>query len=247
MMLITKRYIDDIGTLLSPLFSRHVYNDRAADRVTRLTGIYPSFLKITSSHSDRNAAGGAVPFLDTSIRPGANGSLQTFLHDKREHPPLSTMKMKFIKYPHISSLLDSTCKYNVLTGQVHRYVARISDYDDFTQRCASLIMYLTSKNGYNSNRLFHILRRTLEHLCDKLFPGRPGSSPHTIYIDIQRRFHREAPAHVAASTMTQPRSLMLARAAMRRHYEALDRAGEQRPGRRRQQLDADTPARPARR
>ena len=208
MMQLTKRYIDDIGTLYSSIMRRHLYNDRS-DKETHLVGIYPPFLKITTSHTDRDARSGSVPFLDVLIRPNDTGSsLETLLFDKREHYPLSTMGITFIKFPHISSLLASNCKYNVLTGQLHRFVSRISNYEDFISRCTGLLIYLTQTKGYYPQRLFNTLWRTLECLQDRLFVGRPGSSPFQIYREIHVRYLRAVPS-AAAVIKTRPSRALL--------------------------------------
>ena len=196
MMQLTKRYIDDIGSLYSSLLKRHLYNNHA-DTDTGLTGIYPSFLNISLSHSDNPS--GCVPFLDVCIKPGPGPSgLETVLYDKRELPPLSNMGVKFITFPHISSLLSSPCKYNCLTSQLHRYASRITNYDDFIYRCTSLIVRLVQTNGFNSHRLFNVLRRTLERLRNRLFIARPGSSIYKICKEIQTRYLRAIPDADAA-------------------------------------------------
>ncbi len=89
--------------------------------------------------------------MDISIRPSGQGSrLTTVLYDKRRHEPLSSLFI--IKYPHMSSNISETAKFNIITSQYHRFLSIILSKDNFVTSMADVIMTLSSK-GYPIHEL----------------------------------------------------------------------------------------------
>ncbi|KAL3158847.1 hypothetical protein ABBQ32_011568 [Trebouxia sp. C0010 RCD-2024] len=108
----------------------------------------------TTQHSS------SAPYMDIFITPTPNRQhqhrLTTMLYDKREHPPLSTLFI--IRFPHISSNISDTAKYNIITSQFHRYRRIILWRKDFVYRLAALLRDLSSKQ-YDMERMQQQIRR----------------------------------------------------------------------------------------
>ncbi len=116
--LMTGRYIDDLLSINNPYLEILLYTNQTLF-YHDLHGIYPDTLLLKCAHS-----GTQVPFMDISIRPSGQGSrLTTVLYDKRRHEPLSSLFI--IKYPHMSSNISDTAKFNIITSQYHRFLSII--------------------------------------------------------------------------------------------------------------------------
>ncbi|DBA89366.1 TPA: hypothetical protein ACH3X1_016227 [Trebouxia sp. C0004] len=72
------------------------------------------------------------------------------LYDKRRHEPLSSLFIT--KYPHMSSNISETAKFNILTSQYHRFLSIILSRDNFVTSMADVIMTLYGK-GYPVHEL----------------------------------------------------------------------------------------------
>ena len=138
--LMTGRYIDDLLSINNPYLKFLLYTSQTLF-YHDLHGIYPDTLLLTCAHS-----GTEVPYMDISIRPSGQGSrLTTVLYDKRRHEPLASLYT--IKYPHMSSNISDTDKFNIVTSQFHRFLAIILSRHDFVVSMADVIMTLVGK-GY---------------------------------------------------------------------------------------------------
>ena len=143
--LMTGRYIDDLLSINNPYLKFLLYTSQTLF-YHDLHGIYPDTLLLKCAHS-----GTEVPFMDISIRPSGRGSrLTTVLYDKRRHEPLSSLFI--IKYPHMSSNISETAKFNIITSQYHRFLSIILSKDNFVASMADVIMTLSSK-GYPIHEL----------------------------------------------------------------------------------------------
>ena len=143
--LMTGRYIDDLLSINNPYLKFLLYTSQTLF-YHDLHGIYPDTLLLTCAHS-----GTEVPFMDISIRPCGHGNrLTTVLYDKRRHGPLSSLFI--IKYPHMSSNISETAKFNIITSQYHRFLSTILSKDNFVASMADVIMTLSSK-GYPIHEL----------------------------------------------------------------------------------------------
>ena len=89
--------------------------------------------------------------MDISIRPSGRGSrLTTVLYDKRRHETLSSLFI--ITYPHMSSNVSETARFNIIPSQYHRFLSTILSKDNFVISMADVIMTLSSK-GYPIHEL----------------------------------------------------------------------------------------------
>ncbi|DBA82067.1 TPA: hypothetical protein ACH3X2_006811 [Trebouxia sp. C0005] len=143
--LMTGRYIHDLLSINNPYLKFLLYTNQTLF-YHDLHGIYPDTLLLKCAHS-----GTEVPFMDINIRPSGQGSrLTTVLHDKRRHEPLSSLFI--IKYPHISSNISDTAKFNIITSQYHRFLSIILSKTNFVASMADVIMTL-SRKGYPIHEL----------------------------------------------------------------------------------------------
>ncbi len=108
--LMTGRYIEDLLSINNPYLMFLLYTNQTLI-YHDLHSIYPDTLLLKCAHS-----GTEVPFMHISIRPSGHGSrLTTVLYDKRRYEPLSSLFI--IKYPHMSSNISATAKFNIITSQ----------------------------------------------------------------------------------------------------------------------------------
>lgn len=143
--LMTGRYIDDLLSINNPYLKFLLYTNQTLF-YHDLHGFYPDTLLLKCAHS-----GTEVPFMDISIRPSGQGSrLTTVLYDKCRHEPLSSLFI--IKYPHMSSNISDTAKFNIITSQYHRFLSIILSKANFVASMADVIMTL-SRKGYPIHEL----------------------------------------------------------------------------------------------
>ena len=122
--LMTGCYIDDLLSINNPYRKFLLYTNQTLF-YHDLHGIYLDTLLLKCAHS-----GTEVPFMHISIRPSGQGSrLTTMLYDKRCHEPLSSLFI--IKYPHMSSNISDTAKFNIITSQYHRFLSIILSETNF--------------------------------------------------------------------------------------------------------------------
>ena len=89
--------------------------------------------------------------MDISVRPsGQANRLTTLLYDKRRHEPLASLYI--IKYPHMSSNISVTAKFNIITSQYHRFRSIILSRQNFVVSMADVVMTLAGK-GYPIHEL----------------------------------------------------------------------------------------------
>lgn len=144
----TIRYIDDLLSLKNPDFDSLKY---ISDDFEGVKGIYP----VSLSLNRENVSSSEIHFLDCSVFK-AHNEWMTKIYDKREHPPLNSIKDT--RYPAFDSFLSSRSKYGVLTGQLHRFWVRCTRKRDFVTRSALCIRMLLQK-GYSKSKLTFTLRR----------------------------------------------------------------------------------------
>ena len=82
------------------------------------------------------------------------------IYDKRRHEALSSLFV--FKYPHMSSNIPETAKFNIITSQYHRFLSIILSKDNFVASMADVIMTLSGK-GYPIH-VHELLTRT-SFLC----------------------------------------------------------------------------------
>lgn len=177
---LTGRYIDDLLSINNPYLRLLLYTSQHPF-FPEIHGIYPSSLSATCT-----SAGESAPYMDIFITPAPNQHSQhrltTTLYDKREHPPLSALFI--IKFPHISSSISDTAKYNIITSQFHRYRRIILWRKDFIYRLAKLMADLAGK-GYNMDRM----KQQIQRLGHK-HPGLSGDCTYTLITEVITKFDR---------------------------------------------------------
>lgn len=170
----TGRYIDNLLSINNPYLRLLLYTHQHPF-LPEIHGIYPPSLSVTCT-----SAGESAPYMDIFITPTPNQQhqhrLTTMLYDKREHPPLSALFI--IKFPHISSSISDTAKYNIITSQFHRYRRIILWRKDFVYRLAALLRDLGGKQ-YNKERMKQHIRR-LGHK----HPGLYGDCTYTLIKEV---------------------------------------------------------------
>ena len=77
--------------------------------------------------------------------------LTSDLYDKRREPHFKA-RLVPCKYPHADTLLSSTCKVNVFTGQFIRFMRIIRDTGNFVCEVANLILNLVDV-GHDQDQL----------------------------------------------------------------------------------------------
>ena len=109
----TQRYIDDILVLNNPLFPKYaVYKQDGGDISDEMApskwGLYPEYLTLNLEQGSSTS----IHFLDVFIFFNRRSNrLESTIYSKANDPKYA--KLQFIRYPHISSLLATNCKYNV--------------------------------------------------------------------------------------------------------------------------------------
>ncbi|KAL3146424.1 hypothetical protein ABBQ32_003105 [Trebouxia sp. C0010 RCD-2024] len=171
---LTGRYIDDLLSLNNPYQHLLLYTHQHPF-FPEIHGIYPSSLSVTCT-----SACSSAPYMDIFITSTPNRQhqhrLTTMLYDKREHPPLSALFI--IRFPHISSNISDTAKYNIITSQFHRYRRIILWRKDFVHRLAALLRDLSSKQ-YDMERMQQQIRR-LGHKHPRLY----GDCTYTLITEV---------------------------------------------------------------
>ena len=115
-------------------------------------GIYPSTLRLEPTFAEPAAS---MDFLDLHIQPvvfcnGDFGPLQTRLHDKRRGTAFRRIRVR--RFPHVQSMLSSSCKYGVL-GSRFIYLSRtITGVKSLIREVAGLMVDMV-REGYDLNRL----------------------------------------------------------------------------------------------
>jgi hypothetical protein len=168
--LYTARYIDDLYTLGNPLWPHLMYTSQVWQG---LHGIYPPALNLALT-----ARGHTVPYMDVSVglqaipaSPYMMADYYTELFDKRTVGPFQHMSI--IRYPHITTALSSSAKYNVLSTEFHRLIRRISVTPNLLYSLGQLC-YNLSKLGYDIAFLMSKLHQLFHRIGPRYLPGDPS-------------------------------------------------------------------------
>ena len=147
---LTRRYIDDLGSINNPYLRHLLYNNIVF--YDEIHGIYPRCLTLKLVQR-----GASMDYMDSTIGPSGRGNrLTTICYDKREHPPLSPLFI--VSLPHASSQISDTSKYGVITSQLYRFSRNILLRGDFVFRVAELLVILYGK-GYDIERMHDMVCR----------------------------------------------------------------------------------------
>ena len=95
----------------------------------------------------------------------------TELFDKRTVGPFQHMSI--IRYPHITTALSSSAKYNVLSTEFHRLIRRISVTPNLLYSLGQLC-YNLSKLGYDIAFLMSKLHQLFHRIGPRYLPGDPS-------------------------------------------------------------------------
>ena len=161
----TRRYVDDLAqiTLDSADFvGQFLY----ADQVTEhgIHGIYPSTLRLEPTFAEPAAS---MEYMDLRIQPvvfsnGDFGPLQSRLHDKRRGRAFRGIRVR--RFPHVQSMLSSSCKYGVL-GSRFVYMSRtITDVRCLIREVADLMVEMV-RERYDLGRLQRDAKRFAKRLA----------------------------------------------------------------------------------
>lgn len=165
------RYIDDLLSVNNPFLEILMYSDQTMDGTFPvLHGLYPRDLSLTSA-SDVTTPGFA-PFMDIGIHSEARGEhsfLQTRLFDKRTLPAFVASRVEITRYIHATSAVDSSCRDNILMGQVLRIGALSGARQDTIDMVSGVLHHLVTK-GY----LLRFMIKQLDKLVSSHFEFLPA-------------------------------------------------------------------------
>ena len=151
----TRRYIDDVLNINCPEFAKFhtLENIRINDE---FAGIYPKALKLNLEI----ILGHEVHYLDLKIFYNRRSqTFETDIYSKTTDPKFA--KLAFCRYPHITSKLSMSCKYNIITSQITRFARLCSTSAYFIKNTCKLITTLQRERGYNLERLLQFTNKTL--------------------------------------------------------------------------------------
>ena len=154
----TLRFVDDLLSLDNPNFSKYLYRSKLTSGVR---GIYPDFLELKIEQDSTHK----VTFLDTEIEH-VNNRWFTKIYDKREHPPLSSIKQR--KYPCPSSFISDTAKFGVITSRLHCFNRICMRREDFIQRANLFLLEFLDK-GYSRREVTSYVCRFLKSVPNNNF------------------------------------------------------------------------------
>ena len=186
----TKRYVDDLASLMNALWPHLSYINQ---QVGPVYGVYPSTLNLKLATPDRQGMQ-PLPFLDLHITPSrrADGTifLDICLYDKRREPNFA--KLGIVRFPHATSALSTACKLNIITSRYHFFRTVLTRRDNFCAEVATVILDF-HKRQYNLARLWH----KLAHLLRR-YPAFPPSNWRSLFDSIRSSYE----ATLAATTVT---------------------------------------------
>ena len=135
--------------------------------------MYPPALNLALT-----ARGHTVPYMDVTVglqaipaSPYMMADYYTELFDKRTVGPFQHMSI--IRYPHITTALSSSAKYNVLSTEFHRLIRRISVTPNLLYSLGQLC-YNLSKLGYDIAFLMSKLHQLFHRIGPRYLPGDPS-------------------------------------------------------------------------
>jgi hypothetical protein len=125
----SKRYVDDLKSLMNPVFQLLTYTTQTLGPIT---GIYPPTLNLKRATASRSGLQ-PLPFLDLHITPirRLNGSifLEVRLYDKRQEPAFARLGIQ--RFPHAPTALAAACKLNIITSRYHVFRRVITSRSNF--------------------------------------------------------------------------------------------------------------------
>ena len=173
------RFIDDLGAIGNPFLPRLLYlDDSIPGTVNPIHGIYPRTLNLTPSSP---AGARSVPYLDLrltfQVRAPPTGLVPRFpllpapyikagLYDKRDGPRFVVLRLS--RFIPLSSNVDPACKQNIMIGQAARLAVLCSEWWEFAQNMAAIILILVSR-GYIVDDCFQRLKRWLYRRPDVFY------------------------------------------------------------------------------
>ena len=159
-------------TLSSPDFSTWMTPSREPST------LYPRTLNLTPSSP---AGARSVPYLDLrltfQVRAPPTGLVPRFpllpapyikagLYDKRDGPRFVVLRLS--RFIPLSSNVDPACKQNIMIGQAARLAVLCSEWWEFAQNMAAIILILVSR-GYIVDDCFQRLKRWLYRRPDVFY------------------------------------------------------------------------------
>ena len=194
----TYRFVDDLLFAINPYFKRLLFVDQYVAGQW-FQGIYPRFFNIVVEDMQEHS----LPFLDVlckfevedtygrRFRVNPEGQLQptgeagsvvvvrTHLYDKRRQDCYADIPI--VQYTHITSNLSTSCVYNILVSQLHRFMQIITDVHNYSKEvgiCIGKLMH----NGYCLRPLMQKLR-AFQHTHVQAFPD---LAEHKIILNVRR-------------------------------------------------------------
>jgi hypothetical protein len=98
---------------------------------------------------NREKHGLTCSYLDMSIQFKARGYMQFAVYNKRDD--IQVFK-NYKRFPHITSTMAHSTKYNVFKSQLHRFASRCNHWSTFADNAKRLMKEITAY-GYNRNTL----------------------------------------------------------------------------------------------
>jgi hypothetical protein len=163
------RYVDDLLGIDTDILRDILYTDGPR------RGIYPR----GSLQLDETGAGTHVPYMDILLQQ--TSGIELDLYDKRNEPGFRRIQM--IRFPHVTSFISDSAKYNIVTSQFIRFSRLCSTKDSFIHRLSDLLAALLLKN-YRRARLFAKVRKLLYGRFRDIYSVH---SVHALYRAIERR------------------------------------------------------------
>ena len=158
--LYTTRYIDDMYSLANPILQHLTYVNQTWFGVH---GLYPPTLNLAVAHQ-----GAEVFYIDMRVvmsykYQGLGGGrfqgiadFETYLYAKHVHGPFRFLKL--IRFPHITSSLSWTAKYNIITTEFHRLTRRVTNHADLWDHLGRIGCDMVCR-GYQVVRIMRTVRR----------------------------------------------------------------------------------------
>jgi hypothetical protein len=123
-------------------------------------GVYPTHLtdaagdiRLNPMEVNREKHGLQSSYLDMLVLFKAHGNIEFEVYNKRDD--MDVFK-KYRRFPHISSTMAHSTKYNVFKSQLHRFASRCNHWSTFAHNAKRLLTEMTA-HGYNRNLLLRQL------------------------------------------------------------------------------------------
>jgi hypothetical protein len=142
------RYVDDLLALDADILRNRLYLD-SPNR-----GIYPRDTLLL----EETGSGTTIHYMDLTISRDTRLGLIIDIYDKRSEPGFR--RINVIRFPHISSYISDSAKFNIITSQFVRFARLCTTRSAFILRITNLLAALFIK-GYPQQVLLSKVRKLI--------------------------------------------------------------------------------------